>query len=208
VTDAVFTTIIVTGFTVAFLHAAIPTHWLPFVLTARVQKWSRAKTLVITALAGSGHVLFTAILGFLVAWCGIVLSDKIGRRFPLIAGGALLIFGLYYVIQQLRGRGHGHSHVFGHSHGSKDHGHSHPHTAIEAEYGLHDGILVDAGDFIVEVTVFETSVPPRFRLFFYDRLKQSRSAPLADAIKLETVRPDGTRQKFAFRAKGNISIRQ
>jgi ABC-type nickel/cobalt efflux system permease component RcnA len=121
VTDAVFTTIIVTGFTVAFLHAAIPTHWLPFVLTARVQKWSRAKTLLITALAGSGHVLFTAILGFLVAWCGIVLSNKIGSWFPMIAGGALLLFGLYYVIRQLRGHGHGHSH------GAHDHGHDHEH---------------------------------------------------------------------------------
>ena len=133
-TDAVFTTIIVTGFTVAFLHAAIPTHWLPFVLTARVQKWSRAKTLLVTALAGSGHVLFTAALGFLVAWCGIVLSNKIGSWFPLIAGGALVLFGLYYVIQQLRGKGHGHSHDFGsHSHG----GHEHSHGEHEQSHGAH-----------------------------------------------------------------------
>ncbi len=41
-----------TGFTVAFCHAAIPTHWLPFVLTARVQKWNKSKTLLITMLAG------------------------------------------------------------------------------------------------------------------------------------------------------------
>lgn len=108
----------------AFLHAAIPTHWLPFVLTARVQKWNRAKTLFVTALAGSGHVLFTAILGFLVAWFGIALNDKIGGWFPWIAGGALILFGLYYVTQQLRGQGHGHSHsLSGHSH--EVHGHSH-----------------------------------------------------------------------------------
>lgn len=71
---ALFTTIVITGFTVAFLHAAISTHWLPFVLTARVQKWNRSKTLFVTALAGSGHVLFTAVLGFLVAWFGIALN--------------------------------------------------------------------------------------------------------------------------------------
>ena len=40
----VLTTIAVTGFSVAFFHAAIPTHWLPFVLTGRVQKWSRGRT--------------------------------------------------------------------------------------------------------------------------------------------------------------------
>ena len=45
--DVVFTTIAVTGFTVAFLHAAIPTHWLPFVLTARVQKWNRSETVFV-----------------------------------------------------------------------------------------------------------------------------------------------------------------
>ena len=38
------------------------------------------------ALAGGGHVLFTAILGFLVAWGGMTLTDKIGSTFPLIAG--------------------------------------------------------------------------------------------------------------------------
>lgn len=48
----VLTTIAVTGFTVAFFHAAIPTLWLPFVLTARVRKWDRSKTLLITTLAG------------------------------------------------------------------------------------------------------------------------------------------------------------
>jgi hypothetical protein len=148
--QAVFTTIAVTGFTVAFLHAAIPTHWLPFVMTARVQKWNRAKTLLVTALAGSGHVLFTAGLGFLVAWFGIALNDKIGGWFPWIAGGALVLFGLYYVIQQGRGQGHGHSHAFGghahekhgHSHGTHEHSHGeyeHPHHAHEDSHGGHGG---------------------------------------------------------------------
>ena len=102
--EGFLTTIIMTGFIIAFLHAAIPTHWLPFVLTGRVQKWSRAKTLFVTSFAGCGHVLFTAILGFLVAWGGIKLSSKIGGWFPWIAGGALMAFGLYYVIQQFYGQ--------------------------------------------------------------------------------------------------------
>src|SRR6476469_2903325 len=142
--QAIFTTIAITGFTVAFLHAAIPTHWLPFVMTARVQKWSRAKTLMVTALAGTGHVLFTAILGVLVAWFGIALNEKIGGWFPWIAGGALILFGLYYVIQQTRGKGHGHSHAFGdhshvapaHSHGA--HTHIHSHGEHEHSYAGHE----------------------------------------------------------------------
>lgn len=188
----VFTTIAATGFSVAFFHAAIPTHWLPFVLTGRVQKWGKPKTLAITTLAGCGHVLFTAALGFLVAWCGIKLSDKIGGWFPWIAGGALITFGLYYVIQQIRGKGHGHSHLFG--------GHAHDHG--EVEHGPRNGLLVNTGHGFIELTVFETGVPPQFRLFFYDTDKQARSVPTPEHIKIETVRPDGARQTFAFCAQG------
>ncbi len=190
--EGFLTTIIVTGFTVAFLHAAIPTHWLPFVLTGRVQKWSHAKTLLVSTFAGCGHVLFTALLGFLVAWGGIKLSDKIGGWFPWIAGGALMAFGLYYVIQQCSGKGHGHSHLFG--------GHAHDHDEIER--GPRNGLLVNLGHGFVEITVFETGVPPHFRLFFYDKNKHARSVPTQAAVRLETVRPDGARQTFGFHANG------
>jgi len=110
-------TIGITGFTVAFLHAAIPTHWLPFVLTGRVQHWGRGKTLLITAFCGSGHVFITALLGFLVVWLGYALSDQVGAWFPRIAGGALLLFGLYYLWRQATGRAHCHSHGPDPSHG-------------------------------------------------------------------------------------------
>lgn len=198
--QAVFTTIAVTGFTVAFLHAAIPTHWLPFVLTGRVQKWSRSKTLLITALAGGGHVLFTAILGFLVAWGGMTLSEKIGSTFPLIAGGALLLFGLYYVIQQFRGKGHGHSHAFG----GHDHPHSHEHERGPIGDGPRGGLLVNTGHGFVELTVFETGQPPKFRLFFYDAKQQPITIPRTEEVTIETVRPEGAKETFAFRAGGEF----
>lgn len=111
--EAIFTTIAITGFTVAFFHAAIPTHWLPFVLTARAQCWNHAKALGITALAGSGHVVFTAVLGLLLTLFGFALHEKIGNWFPRIAGGALLLFGLFYLYRQLIGKVHGHSRVIG-----------------------------------------------------------------------------------------------
>ncbi|MEI6862445.1 MAG: hypothetical protein WCL04_09365, partial [Verrucomicrobiota bacterium] len=52
--SAALTSIAATGFTVAFFHAAIPTHWLPFVLVARARGWSRAKPLAVTFCAGLG----------------------------------------------------------------------------------------------------------------------------------------------------------
>jgi len=185
---SILTTIMITGFAVAFFHAAIPTHWLPFVLTSRIQKWSRSKTLLITALAGLGHVLFTAALGFLVAWCGITLNEKMGAAFPWIAGGALILFGLHYVIQQARGRGHGHTHFLGgNAHGPHENG-----------QGPHGGILVDTGHGQIELTVFETGAPPRFRAYFFDQSQQPIPRPEAGSITLDTVRPDGERVTYSF----------
>lgn len=115
--DAVLTTIAITGFGVAFFHAAIPTHWLPFVLASRAQHWNHSKTLGVTALAGTGHVLVTALLGLLIAWFGIVLDRTIGSWFPMLAGGVLIVLGLFYLYRQFAGKGHAHHHLFcGHKH--------------------------------------------------------------------------------------------
>ena len=190
---SILTTIAITGFTIAFLHAAIPTHWLPFVLTGRVQKWSRGKTLLITAICGSGHVLFTAILGFLVAWLGFALNERVGAWFPRIAGGALLAFGLFYVYRQFSGRGHGHSHMFG------GHDHHEPTEGDDHEHGTHDGPLVDTGHGKIEVSVFETGVPPRFRLYFTDSAGRETTPPAPASVQLSTLRPDETRQAFTFK---------
>lgn len=142
--QTVLTTLAITGFGVAFFHAAIPTHWLPFVLTSRVQQWSRRKTIGVTALAGSGHVLATAMLGLFITWFGTTVSDSIGNWFPRVAGGVLILFGGYYIARQITGHGHvhfpyPHEHLhetdgsatadssvgeYEHSH---DHGHSHDH---------------------------------------------------------------------------------
>lgn len=120
------TTIALTGFTVAFFHAAIPTHWLPFVLTARVQNWNAAKTIAVTALAGTGHVIVTAGLGFAITLFGTAVLDRIGAWFPRIAGGALFLFGLYYLFRQVVGKGHVHFH-YPHEH-LHEHGHEHDHS--------------------------------------------------------------------------------
>jgi nickel/cobalt exporter len=139
VNQAILTTIALTGFGVAFFHAAIPTHWLPFVLTARVQGWNASKTIAVTALAGTGHVLVTATLGLGITLFGAALNETVGAWFPRIAGGALFLFGAYYLVRQMRGKGHVHFH-YPHEHlyepGCEDehahgHEHSHPHTQLE-----------------------------------------------------------------------------
>ncbi len=193
-TEAFFLSVVATGFVVAFAHAAIPTHWLPFVLAGRGQRWSKTKTLMVVALCGSGHVLFTTVLGALLVWLGIETSKWTGNVFPWIAGGALILFGLYYLVRQARGGGHGHHHFGGgHDHGA--HGHDHGNH----DKGSHDHASetkrIDTGHGVLLLEVFEDGVPPRFRM-----RTESASAPLprAAALSLETLRPDGSRQTFAF----------
>jgi ABC-type nickel/cobalt efflux system permease component RcnA len=143
--QAILTTIALTGFGVAFFHAAIPTHWLPFVLTSRVQGWNKSKTIAVTALAGTGHVMVTAALGLAITLFGSALSESIGAWFPRIAGGALLLFGLYYLIRQLIGKGHVHFH-YPHEHlHEHSHGHTHDHEHAPSHDHHHHGHDHDEG---------------------------------------------------------------
>ena len=121
-----------TGLAVSFVHSILPTHWLPFVLAARGQKWTTGRTLAITALAAAGHVLFTTLLGVLVVGLGATVQAWVGSVFPWIAGIALIAFGAFYF---WRG-GHAHEHVTqfqplderAHDHHPHAHGHHHHHA--------------------------------------------------------------------------------
>ena len=103
--STVLTTVAATGFTVAFFHAALPTHWLPFVLVARAREWSPTKTLSVAVLAGLGHIGLTSLLGLAIAWFGFQLDEQLGGTFPWIAGGILVVMGFYYIWRQISGRG-------------------------------------------------------------------------------------------------------
>ena len=100
----------------AFFHAALPTHWLAFVLVGRARGWSRAKTILVTLWAGLGHVTVTSLLGLGIAWFGFQLDDRVGRLFPWLIGAVLVGAGLYYLRRQAQGRGVCHHHPAGASH--------------------------------------------------------------------------------------------
>lgn len=153
--DALLTSVAVTGFSVAFFHAAIPTHWLPFVLVARARGWSRSRALAVTAFAGLGHVLVTSLLGLFIAWLGFELGEHLQEIFPWVVGGLLVAVGLYYFWRQFRGGGVCHHHPPGGSHQPTDHcGHEHDHSHWDDE--LKDSALVSrrAGDWAAITGLF------------------------------------------------------
>jgi len=76
-----------------------------------------------------------------------------------------------------------------------DHNHTHDH----GPHGPHGGTLLHTGaNEQMEISVFETGVPPRFRLYFYDEKTQTLMPPAADTVVLETSRSDGAKQLFEF----------
>jgi hypothetical protein len=94
-----FASVAATGFAVAFLHAALPTHWLPFVLVGRAQKWSTGRTLGVTLLAGLGHVSLTILLGLAVVAAGLVAQPRLGGYFHWIVGGLMVAVGVFYLVR-------------------------------------------------------------------------------------------------------------
>ena len=79
----------------------------------------------------------------------------------------------------------------GHSHSHGHHGHAHGHGSAHADHDESKRIVTRDGAVLLEV--FEDSVPPRFRI----RTESGTALP-ASCVSIETVRPDGARQMFAF----------
>ena len=77
----------------------------------------------------------------------------------------------------------------GHHHG---HGHAHGHHHGHAE----EPRRIALGRHILDIEVFEDGVPPRFRV------RAEAGALPASGLTIETTRPDGSRQLFAFEDRG------
>ncbi|MEO7426658.1 MAG: sulfite exporter TauE/SafE family protein [Fibrobacteria bacterium] len=78
---------------------------------------------------------------------------------------------------------------------------THPHGEGD---GPHGGVLIDTGHEQTEISVFETGMPPHFRLYFYGHnAKPIRPNP-ASTLDIETIRAGDIRQKFSFVSKGDF----
>lgn len=87
------------GFAAAFLHAALPTHWLPFVLVGRAQRWTLARSLLAVTAAGLAHIASTALVGSLIVAAGLALDAWVAGLLPHLSAVLLFGFGGFYLIK-------------------------------------------------------------------------------------------------------------
>ncbi len=103
---------------------------------------------------------------------------------------------------------HCHDHESNHSHAEHSHSETHDHAGSHHDHfegqthGPHGGPLVQTKRGRVELSVFETNVPPRFRLYFFDSQGHALKPPAGKAVNLTTLRDGKKRQSFKFKAVG------
>jgi cation diffusion facilitator family transporter len=137
-------------------------------------------------LAGFTSAIVLAMISLLIGYEAVIrflhpVTIHFGQAIPI----AVLGLGVNLASVWLLGAG-GHHHGHGHGHAADGHGHGEEVHVIATDGG---GLVL---------SVFEDGVPPRFRL-------RGESLTLSPAtVSLETVRPDGARQQFAFSDHGDF----
>ena len=121
-----------TAATIAFVHTLLgPDHYLPFVALGKSRGWSPLRTLRMTLLCGSGHIVGSVVLGFIGIYAAVQLNalEWIEAIRGDIAAWALVSFGLVYMVWGLRRGYRRKPHSHWHSHGEVYHNHDHTHEA-------------------------------------------------------------------------------
>lgn len=79
-----------------------------------------------------------------------------------------------------------------------EHGHA---AAEEGERGPRNGRLLREGDFAVELAIYETGVPPEYRVWLYEDGKPLPAT--AATVEVDLERLGGKRDQFTFRPEGD-----
>jgi len=98
-----------------------PNHYLPFIMISKARKWSRQKTVLITALCSTGHVFGSLIIALLAVGFGVALNkiEIVNGYRANIAAWGLIIFGFGYVLYGVHAAVHDH-HCCEHIHTKKN----------------------------------------------------------------------------------------
>ena len=161
---------------IGFFHTLLgPDHYLPFIVMNRAGRWSLRKTVLITALCGTGHVLSSMLLGIIGIALGIALSqiEAVESFRGGIAAWALIAFGLVYfawgIRRAIRNKPHKHLHI--HENGSK---HVHTHTHSKEHLHIHEKRAAGSFSPWILLTIFVLGpCEPLIPLLMYPAAKNS-----------------------------------
>jgi len=135
------------------LHTlAGPDHYLPFVVLARARRWSAARTALVTALCGAGHVLGSILIGAAGIGAGLALGrlESIEASRGDLAAWGMVLFGVGYAVWGWWRKGRQHRHPHLHTDGTV-HAHDHGHLGGHAHFHEHRGRVTPWALFIVFV---------------------------------------------------------
>jgi cation diffusion facilitator family transporter len=132
-------------------------------------------------LAGYSSAIVLAMIALLIGYEAVSrLLEPVPISFNEAIPIAVLGLVVNVVSAWLLSGGHHHGHAHGHHHG-------HAEEPRRIALGRH----------ILDIEVFEDGVPPRFRV------RAEAGALPASGLTIETTRPDGSRQLFAFEDRGS-----
>jgi nickel/cobalt exporter len=133
--------------------------------------------------AAFSHSLIIWLLAALALHYGSHWNAETTEPYFQMVSGAIIVGLAFWMFWRTRGE----------NIAAAAHAHDHSHGAD----ATHGGEIINTGHGFVEISVFETNVPPRFRLYFYDHAQKPKS-PSKDLVTMTTIRPTGVRELFQF----------
>ena len=95
----------------SLIHALIPHHWIPIIAISKTEHWTTRESIFATFVTGLSHMVSTIVIGIIVGFVGIKLSESYSSITSIVAPTILLVIGTIYLILDLRSTHH-HKHHF------------------------------------------------------------------------------------------------
>ena len=92
------------------IHPLFPNHWIPLIAISKTEKWTNKETIVATLITGFSHTLSTIIIGIIVGFVGIKLSESYSYITRIAAPLILVLLGIIYLLLDFRSSHHHHHH--------------------------------------------------------------------------------------------------
>jgi len=90
------------------IHPLFPNHWIPLIAISKTEKWTNKETVVATLITGFSHTLSTILIGVIVGFVGIKLSESYSYITRIAAPLILVTLGVIYLLLDLKSTHHHH----------------------------------------------------------------------------------------------------